>query len=270
MSVDRIPLPTAAPRDRAGAPRPVRPWYARSTILGIPFRALDEAQAVARVRAMIASRRPHHIVIANAHTVNCACADPDYRAVLCRAALVLRDGAGVELASALCGRPLPHNFVGTDFVPRLVTALAPVRVFLYGARPGIAAAAAAALQARAPQLAIAGTEHGYAEPATVVARIRAARPDVLLVALGNPLQERWIDRELAALDVPVVIGVGALFDFLAGRVPRAPRWLRALRAEWLFRLAIEPRRLWRRYLIGNARFLWRAVRAGNGARGGVQ
>lgn len=269
LAPSRAPAPAAPPTRSAPAAVPARPWFERVTILGIPFRALDEVQAVARVRAMLGDGRPHHVVIANAHTVNCACADPAYHAVLCRAALVLRDGVGVEVAGALHGQRLPHNFVGTDFVPRLLSALGPVRVFLYGARPGVAAAAAAALRARAPQLAIAGTQDGYGGADACLAQIRAARPDVLLVALGNPLQERWIDAHLDALGVPVVIGVGALFDFLAGRVPRAPRWLRAVRGEWLFRLACEPRRLWRRYLIGNARFLWRVMRARRGARGGA-
>jgi exopolysaccharide biosynthesis WecB/TagA/CpsF family protein len=102
---------------------------------------------------------------------------------------------------------------------------------------------------------------GYVDPYTVAERVRAARPDVLLVALGNPLQECWIDANLAQLDARVAIGVGALFDYLAGRVVRAPRWVRALRGEWLFRLLVEPRRLWRRYVLGNPQFLWRVLRA---------
>jgi exopolysaccharide biosynthesis WecB/TagA/CpsF family protein len=84
---------------------------------------------------------------------------------------------------------------------------------------------------------------------------------VLLVALGNPLQEQWIDEHLIQLGVPVSIGVGALFDYLAGRVPRAPRWMLRMRAEWLFRLLVEPRRLWRRYVMGNPGFVWRVLRS---------
>src|SRR5262249_22730583 len=160
--------------------------------LGIPFSVLERAAALARIHAMIHDGGAHHIVLANAHTVNCACADRDYHAVLCRAALVLRDGVGVELAGILRRRPMPDNFVGTDFIPYLLERLGPpvVRVALFGGAPGIAAAAAAALGARCSGVCIAGVEHGYAGHESVIEAVRAARPDVLLVGLGNPLQER--------------------------------------------------------------------------------
>jgi exopolysaccharide biosynthesis WecB/TagA/CpsF family protein len=232
-------------------------------ILGVPFRGLSHGEAVARIRDLIHSSGSHHVVLANAHTVNVACDWPEYRMVLERASLVLRDGVGVALGARWLGQPLPTNFCGTDFVPALLTSIATERVgiFLYGAAPGVAAAAGRALVARAPRLRIEGVVDGYVDPYTVAERVRAARPDVLLVALGNPLQECWIDANLAQLDARVAIGVGALFDYLAGRVVRAPRWVRALRGEWLFRLLVEPRRLWRRYVLGNPQFLWRVLRA---------
>ena len=260
-------LPRAGDRSPS-APRaadPSAPSAGRDgvSILGVPFAALHFDEAVERIRAMLHSAASHQVVIANAHTLNFACTHPVYRRVLERASLVLRDGVGVEVAAALHGRRLPHNFVGTDFVPALLERLAQpeVRVFLYGAQPGVAEAAAEALRARCPSIRVTGLQHGYENGAAPVERIRAARPDVLLVALGNPLQEHWIAEHLEQLGVRVAIGVGALFDYLAGRVPRAPGWVRRLRGEWLFRLAVEPRRLWRRYLVGNAQFLWRVVRA---------
>jgi len=239
------------------------------SILGIPFTPLDLDGAVERIRAMVRSGRSHHVVLANAHTVNCACVDPACHAALRRAALVLRDGVGVELAGALRRRSMRHNFVGTDFIPHLLTRLADpeVRVFLFGGQPGVGDAAAGVLRARCDRIRVAGVRHGYEPGGVVIDSIRTARPDVLLVALGNPLQERWIDQHLERIGVPVAIGVGALFDYLAGRVPRAPRWMRRARAEWVFRLVVEPRRLWRRYLQGNVQFLWRVMREGsaNGA-----
>jgi exopolysaccharide biosynthesis WecB/TagA/CpsF family protein len=240
-------------------------------ILGIPFSTLDRDGAVARIRAMLRDGGRHHLAIANAHTVNCAAVDPACHAALRRAALVLRDGVGVEVAGALRRRPMRHNFVGTDFVPYLLEQLASpeVRVFLFGGEPGVAERAASVLAARRAGIRIAGVQHGYGPDAATVQQIRATRPDVLLVALGNPRQERWIDRHLEAADVPLAIGVGALFDYLAGRLPRAPQWMRRARAEWVFRLAVEPRRLWRRYLVGNVQFLWRVLREPNGAGGGV-
>lgn len=231
-------------------------------ILGIPFSALDRDEAVDRIRQMVRGNGHHHVVLANAHTVNCAWRDPACHAALCRAALVLRDGVGVEIAGALRRRALPYNFVGTDFVPYLLERLAAprVRVFLFGGMRGVAERAAAALCARCVGIDVAGVHHGYEHESRVVERVRGARPEVLLVALGNPLQEHWIDRHLERLDVRVAIGVGALFDYLAGRVPRAPHWMRRARAEWLFRLAVEPRRMWRRYVLGNGQFLWRVLR----------
>lgn len=229
-------------------------------LLGVEFTLCTLADAVDRVREMIAAGRPHHIVLANAHTMNLACDDPAYLGVLGRADLVLRDGVGIEIGARLRGADPGHNFVGTDFMPALVGELGTVRVFLFGAEPGVAERAARALERRAPAVRIVGTVAGFGTFARAAEQIRAARPDLLLVALGNPLQERWIDAHLQELGVPVAIGVGALFDYLAGRVPRAPRWVLRLRSEWLFRLIVEPRRLWRRYVMGNPRFLWRVAR----------
>lgn len=241
----------------------------RALVLDVPFTLCSFAQAVGRIRDMISAGRPHHVVLANAHTLNLGWDDAAYRRVLREADLVLRDGVGVELAVRLAGRDAGHNFVGTDFVPALLEAVAPeeVRVFLFGAEAGVAERAADALRARARNIRVVGSAPGYGAFApAVVAQVRAARPHVLLVALGNPAQERWIHEHRERLGVPVSIGVGALFDYLAGRVRRAPGWVLRLRAEWLFRLLVEPQRLWRRYVMGNPRFVWRLLRS----RGGTQ
>lgn len=230
-------------------------------ILGVPFHDLTYPEAKRHIAAMLRGPGVHHIVLANAHTLNCAVDDAGYRSILQQANLVLRDGVGIELAAMLAGRRLRNNFVGTDFVPALLRSLAQprVRVFLYGASAGVAVTAGRELVKRCAGIQIVGAEHGYGDAREVLSAIRAQRADVLLVALGNPLQERWIATHLDELQVPVAIGVGALFDYLAGRVVRAPRWIRRLRSEWIFRLCVEPGRLWRRYLAGNARFLWRVL-----------
>jgi exopolysaccharide biosynthesis WecB/TagA/CpsF family protein len=235
----------------------------RISVLGVTFTLATFADAVQRIRSMLSSGDAHHVVLANANTLNLASDDRSYHRVLRDADLVLRDGVGIELAARLAGRNPEHNFVGTDFVPALLEHLGPepVRVFLFGAAPGIAERAGDALRARAPHVRIVGTLGGYGAFARVADRVRAAQPDLLLVALGNPLQEQWIDEHRSSLGIPVSIGVGALFDYLAGRVPRAPAWMLRLRAEWLFRLVVEPNRLWRRYLMGNPRFLWRVLRS---------
>ena len=237
----------------------------RLVVLGVPFTVCSLSEAVGRIRGLIATGRPHQVVLANAHTLNLACDDPAYRGLLRDADLVLRDGAGIELAARLARSHAGHNFVGTDFVPGLLGALGPaeVRVFLFGGHPGVTEQAARELARRGRHVRIVGAVPGYGAFERVVQQVRAARPHILLVALGNPLQEQWIDEHLAQLGVPVSIGVGGLFDYLAGRVPRAPRWMLRLRVEWLFRLVVEPRRLWRRYVMGNPRFVWRLIASRN-------
>jgi exopolysaccharide biosynthesis WecB/TagA/CpsF family protein len=135
--------------------------------------------------------------------------------------------------------------------------------YFLGAGEGVAERAAELLQRRWPKLVIVGTRHGYVAPGEsgeVCAAIRAAGTGLLLVGMGNPLQERWLDAHLAGTGARLGVGVGAFFDFQAGVVPRAPVWMNRLGIEWVHRLAQEPGRLWRRYLLGNPAFLYRVVR----------
>jgi len=138
------------------------------------------------------------------------------------------------------------------------------RIFLLGAKPGVAEDAAAALEAAVPQHVVVGARDGYfvaTGAAEVAAEIKASGADLLLVAMGNPAQEFWIAQHFEATGCRMAIAVGALFDFLADRVPRAPQGIRRLRLEWAFRLLLEPGRLWQRYLVGNPLFLARVARA---------
>ncbi len=205
------------------------------------------------------------VFIVNAHTLNIAHGDPATRDVLNSATLVLNDGVGLDLYARIQGRRrFAYNFNGTDLIPRLLGECSqrgiPLSVFLYGARPGRAEAAGRWMSSRYPGVKVVGQVDGYQpDEAAVVATINAAHPDLLLVALGNPLQEQWIARNAGNLDARIAVGVGALFDYLSGSVPRAPAVLRALRLEWLFRLLLEPRRMFHRYVIGNPLFLWRAL-----------
>lgn len=232
-------------------------------VLGVPFTDLLFDEAVERVGEMLATPGAKQVVLANAHTLNLAHADTAYRQVLCDATLVLRDGVGIELASLLLGRRLRHNFVGTDFVPRCLQALAAARptVLLFGARPGVAARAGRLLEEHCHGIRVVAALDGYGDAPTAIARIRGLRPDIVLVALGNPRQEHWIAAHLHELECRVAIGVGALFDYLSGEVRRAPGWVLALRCEWIFRMVMEPKRLARRYLVGNPLFLWHFVRS---------
>ena len=229
-------------------------------IRGIRLLNLAMDEALAAIDAALAARQPTRISFVNADCVNIAAGDASYREALAGTDWVFIDGIGMRIAGRIMDQPVRDNVNGTDLFPRLCESLAQQgkRLFLYGAQPGVAAAAAEWAQARFPGLQIAGTLHGYQpEEADIVAAIRASGADVVLVGLGAPAQEAWIARNLDKTGATVAIGVGGLFDYYSGRIPRAPLWVRRLGLEWLFRLRQEPRRLWRRYIVGNAVFLSR-------------
>ncbi|CAN5904481.1 WecB/TagA/CpsF family glycosyltransferase [soil metagenome] len=238
-------------------------------VLGVPVVKADPESALRAIESAFESARsggpPALLAYVNAHTLNLAAEDPDYRDLLCRAALVLNDGAGLALAARLQGDRFPANLNGSDFSPALLELAARRgwRVFLLGGRPGVAEEATRRLQARIGGLQIVGARDGYFPPgrdAEVAAEVRAAGADLMMVAMGNPLQERWLEAHLEATGARLGIGVGAFLDFASGRVARAPAWLNRLGIEWVWRLAREPRRMWRRYILGNPLFLWRVCR----------
>lgn len=234
------------------------------TILGIPVLAIRWNDAVGLLNRLIAERRFTKVSFLNAHNANLASTDPVFADAL-DDFLILPDGIGVDLAAKLLyGAPFPDNLNGTDFVPAfLQAATTPLTVGLLGATRVNAEAASAKLAALAVQHRFVVIHDGYfspAEEAGIVDRIEELRPDVLLVAMGVPRQELWIARHIDARHCTLPIAVGALLDFLSGAVPRAPLWMRRLRLEWLFRLSVEPGRLWRRYVVGNPLFLLRVVR----------
>jgi N-acetylglucosaminyldiphosphoundecaprenol N-acetyl-beta-D-mannosaminyltransferase len=201
------------------------------------------------------------VLYANAHAANLARRDPVYRAAFSAADVVFCDGQGLRWGAGLLGRPLPERFTPPDWIDRLLS-LPPTRdggVFFLGGHPEVLAQALRTLQARHPELR-AGGHHGYFrraadEEQAVIEAVRSFRPALLLVGLGMPVQERWVTAHRDELAADVVMTVGALIDYLAGAVPRGPRWLTDHGFEWLCRLWFEPRRLWRRYLFGNPAFV---------------
>ncbi|MFT3809193.1 MAG: WecB/TagA/CpsF family glycosyltransferase [Micropepsaceae bacterium] len=235
-------------------------------ILGIAVTSAPMDEMIAHLNTRLASGDRLRLAFLNAHTSNVAAKDAAFKAAL-DGFLILNDGVGVDIAARrLHGHRFPENLNGTDFVPAyLQRTQTPLRIYLLGGKPGIAEEAAAKLESLAPQHAIVGTRDGYFPPETtpgVVAAIAGTRPDILLVAFGNPAQELFIARHFDALGCRMAVGVGALLDFLSGRVVRAPGFFRAARMEWVWRLMREPGRLWRRYLLGNSQFLWRVIRKG--------
>ena len=233
------------------------------TILDVPVLVRTSPEAIWLLDDRFERNKPTAVVFANAHTLNRA-ASPAVRSILDRA-IVFNDGVGLDIASRmLFGRAFPENLNGTDFVPHYLRSTKNrYRLFLVGAKPGVAERAALRLLQVVPQHEIVGCSHGYVSPEdndALIDRIRAAQADVLLVAMGNPQQEQWLDANLAATGCRLGFGVGALFDFLAGGVPRAPSWVQAARLEWTYLLLQEPRRLWRRYLVEMPVFLARIFR----------
>ena len=176
--------------------------------------------------------------------------------------IIVNDGIGMDIASLMRhGRRYRHNLNGTDFIPHLLQTMPrPQRIFLLGGKPGVAERAAQVIARHSPHT-IAGTCDGYSTlpPEQLCARINASQADIVLVAMGNPIQEEWIRQHMGQLHARLFVSVGALFDFLSGSVRRAPLWMQKLRLEWLFRLWQEPRRMAKRYTVDIARFLWLCV-----------
>jgi alpha-1,3-mannosyltransferase len=233
-------------------------------ILGVDIVAADAAGIVEILDDRLAEGLSVAVAFANANLLNCAAESAELRAALSNF-LVVNDGVGVDLASRLLYRSgFVANLNGTDMVPYYLANTAhALRIYMLGATPAVVERAAETLAGRHSRHKIAGFRHGYFaadERAEAVEEIRASRADLLLVALGNPKQELWLARHFAETGCGVGMGVGALFDFTAGAVRRAPTFVRNARAEWIYRLALEPRRLGRRYLVGNGLFLYRVVR----------
>lgn len=247
-----------------GQVRPIIGARPSLDILGILVAPLDRDEAIRLLRRLVLERRFTRIGFLNAHSANVACSTPAFAAVM-RDFVVLPDGIGVDLAARiLYGTAFPANLNGTDFVPALLRSVdTRLRVGLLGASRTNVERAARELATVAPQHDFAFIHDGYfdqAEEAIVLARLAEFRPDVLLVAMGVPRQELFIADKLTSDHCTMAIAVGALFDFLSGAVPRAPNWMRRARLEWLFRLWLEPGRLWRRYVVGNPLFLARVMR----------
>jgi exopolysaccharide biosynthesis WecB/TagA/CpsF family protein len=232
-------------------------------ILGMPVMAATAAEVIARIRS--AARRARvRIAYVNAHTLNLACATPELRVALSHSDFVLNDGIGVSLAARVQGRRFPCNLHGSSFNTQILrmSAAEGWPVFLLGARPGISEQAAAKLLRSIPGLQIAGTRHGFHQRSEHdVSAVTASGAQVLLVAMGNPRQELWLEEHFCDLpDVRLGVGVGAYLDFQADAVRRAPEWMNSCGVEWLYRLTQEPRRLGRRYIVGNPTFLARVMR----------
>lgn len=220
-------------------------------------------QTLARILFLLGERTPHQVVTANTLMLLEAERDPELKDLIENASVVVPESWGISWASRQIGQPLDQFIPGIDLLLALcrLSAEASQSIFLLGAKPGVAEGAAEALRNQFPSLRIAGVHHGYfsqAEEANVIEQICQARPTYLFVGMSVPSQEKWIRRNLAALQVPIVMGVGGSFDVLSGQLKRAPRWMRRLGIEWVFRTLQEPWRLGR--IKGLPVFMWKVLK----------
>jgi len=235
----------------------------KRAILGVPIFVRSGPQAIELLDRQFTAGPATVVAFANKHSLNIAFENEYVRSIM-RQAIVLNDGIGVDIASlVLFGKPFPQNLNGTDFVPYyLQNTRHRLRIFLLGGVPGVAARAGYLLSKRFPQHQVVGHYHGYfssGDHDAILTAIKQAGADVILVGMGNPKQEIWLAENLEAIGARLGFGVGALFTFMTGEIRRAPAWMRYARIEWMHRMAQEPWRLSRRYLLGIPLFFFRIV-----------
>lgn len=245
----------------------VLPRERKLRVLGVEITDMTSDDAVDLLEDLVTRTdgRTRTVYYVNAHTLNLAVEDASFREVLAASDYVFGDGTGVRWAARVNGVRLRANLNGTDLTPALFARGAGrgLRYFLLGATPEQIAIAAETAKRLFPGWEQAGFHHGYVHEgdasARVVEQINAARPNLLLVGMGNPLQEKWIDAHKSALRVPLCAGVGGLFTYWSGDLDRAPAWMRRLGVEWLHILRRQPAKA-KRYVVGNPLFVWRMLK----------
>lgn len=218
---------------------------------------MDKHLLLEEIYSRLANKVKTRIFFINAHCFNIAQKNKDYLKNVNDAEMVLNDGIGIELGAKMLDIKLKDNLNGTDFTPEVLRMAGDLglKVYLVGGKPGVAVKAGENIKAEYPGIIVAGCADGYFEDSErLIKDINLHKPDVLVVGMGVPIQENWISSHLDKLDVSLVMAVGAFLDFTSGTIPRAPLVIRKLRLEWVYRMVREPKRMWKRYLIGNARF----------------
>lgn len=228
----------------------------KHNILGVLFDNLKMSDALNAALSLLAAGKKANIFFVNSDCLHKAINDQDYKNILNTSELVLPDGIGFKVASGIFGCKIRDNCNGSDFSPLFMQKAGDkgCSVFLLGGRDGVAERAGRHISKMSRNLRIAGSHCGYfSDDTSVIEKINSSGADILFVAMGAPLQEKWISRNRERLDPRICVGVGALFDYLSGTVPRAPKAMRNLRLEWLWRMLIEPRRMFKRYVIDGAK-----------------
>jgi N-acetylglucosaminyldiphosphoundecaprenol N-acetyl-beta-D-mannosaminyltransferase len=236
-------------------------------LLGVKIDDISLEELLQRMSGLASRDSASVISNVNVHAMNIAAEQKWFRDYLNKSDLVFCDGFGVWMGAILQGKRIRNRYTPPDWIEEFTKLnKSAFRFFFLGSKEGVAERAAQALLKKNPNFKFSGAQPGFfnknvesAENQAVIENINAAQTDVLLVGFGMPLQEKWITENRTRLAVKLILPVGALFDFLAGEVRRPPKWMTEHGLEWLGRLMIEPRRLWRRYILGNPIFLWRVL-----------
>lgn len=233
-------------------------------LFGIEFDNCSMQEAIHLIEQAIKQKKPSLVVTPNAQHINIVKKDKEFKKICNEASLVFPDSVPLIWASRILGQPLKERVAGSDILPTFckIVARKKYKIFLLGAEPGVAKKAAKILESKNPGLVISDTysppfgfERDERENLKIIKMINTCKPDVLFVGLGTPKQEKWSWNYKDKMSVPVIICVGATFDFIAQKSNRAPYWMQKSGLEWFHRLCQEPRRLWKRYLIGNIIFI---------------
>ena len=242
---------------------------AKNALLGVGVDSVTMEETLEEIERLIRARRPSYIVTPNVDVLVQLQTDREFKRIYESASLVLPDGMPLLWAANFLGSPFKAKVSGSDLFVELCARAAKNghKVYFMGAMPGVADKAAQVLTQRFPGLKVAGTyspsfgfEKNEAECAAIIQKIREAGPDILFIGLGSPKQEKWTDRFLDKHGVPVSVMVGISFDYVAGTVKRAPKWMQNTGLEWSWRLMMEPKRLWKRYLVNDPKFFWLIAR----------
>lgn len=243
--------------------------YPTIKLIGVPLTLCDKDQLLSAIKTIIMRDHKGLILSGNIHSFNLAYQNQWLLDLFYQADIVRIDGAGLRLGVKLLGKEAPRRMTWADFAWDLAGFCAEKEfsLFLLGGAPGIAQLAANRLVDVYPNLNVVGADHGYfdktvlsTENETMIHKINQAKPHILIVGFGMPLQEKWLNENRHKIEANVIMTGGAVFDYVSGELRRAPNWLTDSGLEWFGRMMIEPRRLWRRYILGNPLFFWRVLK----------
>lgn len=246
-----------APNDEIKAP-------AIREVMGLPVSVCDMEEAVTFLSAAASSSEPVSVTYLNPDCVNLAFADPGMAEIYRGFDATLADGIGLVWAAGKRGVAIPERCAVSDIFPLFLRECEKLgtRLYFLGAKPGTTEKMIEKIRETFPALQVAGGRDGYfsiEEEVALIKEINVLKPDAVLIGMGAPRQEKWVMKNRFKIDAPLCWCVGGLFDFYSGNVARAPEWLIKIHMEWIFRLLMEPGRMWRRYIIGNPLFILRAL-----------